>query len=232
LVFDESGAAVFARGPMEFLTPAYTRGEEIANSLTHGVGMLLSIAGLSILVTFAALRGDAWMVVGCSVFGASMILLYTASTLYHCLRSPRSKGMLRVLDHAAIFLLIAGTYTPFTLASLRGPWGWSLFGVIWGLAVTGIALKLFFTGRFRVVSTMIYLFMGWLVLIAIRPLVAVLPRASLVFLLAGGLAYSLGVVFYLWKRLPYHHAVWHLFVLAGTVCHFFAVFYCIGTGRV
>jgi hemolysin III len=232
LDFDGAAAAVFVDRLMKSPAPAYTRGEEIANTLTHGVGLLLSIAGLSILVTFAALRGDAWMVVGCAVFGTSMILLYTASTLYHFLRNPGRKRVLRVLDHAAIFLLIAGTYTPFTLASLRGPWGWSLFGVIWGLAVTGISVKLFFTGRFRVVSTLIYLFMGWLVLIAIRPLMEVLPRMSLVFLIAGGLAYSSGVVFYMWKRLPYHHAVWHLFVLTGTVCHFFAVFYCIGTGSV
>ena len=190
---------------MKTLASAYTRGEEIANSLTHGLGLVLSVAGLAVLVTFAALRGDAWMVVGCAVFGTSLILLYTTSTLYHALQSPRHKAVLRVLDHAAIFLLIAGSYTPFTLASMRGPWGWSVFGVVWGLAVTGI------------------------VLIAIRPLVAALPRSSLALLFAGGAAYSAGTVFYLWKRLPYHHAVWHLFVLAGSVCHFFAVFCSIGS---
>lgn len=214
---------------MKAVTSAYTRGEEIANSLTHGVGLVLSVAGLTVLVTFAALRGDAWTVVGCAVFGTSLILLYTTSTLYHALQSPRRKALLRVLDHAAIFLLIAGSYTPFTLVSLRGPWGWSMFGVVWGLAVTGIVLKLFFTGRFRVLSTLIYLFMGWIVLIAIRPLVAALPRPSLALLFAGGAAYSAGTVFYLWKRLPYHHAVWHLFVLAGSVCHFFAVLGTIGS---
>jgi hemolysin III len=202
----------------------YTRGEEIANSLTHGLGLAMSIAGLSVLVTFTALYGDAWTVVGCAVFGASLVLLYTASTLYHALRAPRVKRWLRVLDHGAIFLLIAGTYTPFLLVSLRGPWGWSLFGVIWALAVAGIVLKLFFTGRFRLLSTLIYLFMGWLALAAFKPLVAVLPRGSLVMLLAGGVAYTAGTLFYMWKRLPYHHAVWHLFVLAGSVCHFFAVF--------
>jgi hemolysin III len=201
----------------------YTRGEEIANSLTHGLGLVLSIAGLSVLVAFAALRGDAWTVVGCAVFGASLVLLYAASTLYHALRTPRVKQWLRVLDHGAIFLLIAGTYTPFLLVSLRGPWGWSLFGVIWALAVAGIVLKLFFTGRFRLLSTLIYLFMGWLALAAFKPLVAALPQGSLVMLVAGGVAYTAGTLFYMWKRLPYHHAVWHLFVLAGSVCHFFAV---------
>ena len=201
----------------------YTRGEEIANSLTHGLGLVMSVAGLGVLVTFAALHGDAWTVVGCAVFGASLVLLYATSTLYHTLRAPRPKRSWRVFDHGAIFLLIAGTYTPFTLVSLRGPWGWSLFGVVWALAVAGIVLKLFLTGRFRVLSTLIYLFMGWLVLIAFKPLVEALPHSSLMLLLAGGAAYSAGTVFYMWKRLPYHHAVWHLFVLAGSVCHFFAV---------
>ncbi|MGD0015805.1 MAG: hemolysin III family protein [Bryobacteraceae bacterium] len=209
---------------MQLKPVTYTRGEEIANSLTHGLGLVLSIAGLSVLVTFAALHGDAWTVVGCAVFGASLVLLYAASTLYHALRTPRVKQWLRVLDHGAIFLLIAGTYTPFLLVSLRGPWGWSLFGVIWVLAVAGIVLKLFFTGRFRLLSTLIYLFMGWLALAAFKPLVEVLPHGSLVMLLAGGVAYTAGTLFYMWKRLPYHHAVWHLFVLAGSVCHFFAVF--------
>jgi len=218
-----SAGGLFMFSPMS-LASTYTRGEEIANSLTHGLGLLLSIAGLSVLVTFAAMRSDAWTVVGCSVFGATLVVLYTTSTLYHSLTSPRAKQLLRVLDHGAIFLLIAGTYTPFTLVNLRGPWGWSLFGVVWGLAVTGVILKLFFTGRFRLVSTLIYLFMGWIVLIAVKPLFGTLPRAGFVFLFTGGAAYSAGTLFYLWKRLPYHHAVWHLFVLAGSVCHFFAVF--------
>ncbi|HUJ43042.1 MAG TPA: hemolysin III family protein [Opitutaceae bacterium] len=202
---------------------SYSRGEEIANSLTHGLGLALSIVGLSVLVTFAALQGDAWVVVGCTVFGASLVVLYAASTLYHALRAPRLKWWLRVLDHGAIFLLIAGTYTPFLLVSLRGPWGWSLFGVVWALAAAGIVLKFFLIGRFRVLSTLIYLFIGWLVLVAFKPLVGALPPASLMMLIAGGVAYSAGTVFYSWERLPYHHAVWHVFVLAGSVCHFFAV---------
>jgi hemolysin III len=201
----------------------YTRSEEIANSLTHGMGFLLSVAGLAVLVTFAALHDDAWAVTGCAVFGASLVLLYASSTLYHSLRTPRLKHALRVVDHVAIFLLIAGTYTPFMLVNLRGPWGWSLLGIVWALAAAGTTLKIFFTGRFRVLSTLIYLFMGWIVIVAIKPLVVALPREGLIMLFAGGIAYSLGTVFYLWKRLPYHHAVWHLFVLAGSICHFFAV---------
>ena len=205
-------------------TTVYTHGEEIANCLTHGLGLILSVAGLGVLVTFAARRGDAWTVTGCAVFGASLVLLYGASTCYHALQAPRWKSVLRVCDHAAIFLLIAGSYTPFLLVSLRGPWGWSLFGVVWAIAVAGIVLKLFYTGRFRLLSTILYLFMGWIVLIAIKPLVEALPRSSLIMLFAGGAAYSVGTLFYMWKRLPYHHAVWHLFVLGGSVCHFFAVF--------
>jgi hemolysin III len=202
----------------------YSRGEEIANSLTHAVGLLLSIAGLAVLVTFAALRADAWAVTAGAIFGVSMVTLYASSTLYHSLRVSRLKQVVRIVDHVAIFLLIAGTYTPFMLVNLRGPWGWSMFGVVWALAIAGITLKIFFTGRFRVLSTLVYLIMGWLVMVAIKPLAEALPRGSLILLLAGGLAYSLGTVFYLWKSLPYHHAVWHLFVLAGSVCHFFAVF--------
>ena len=205
-------------------TSTYTRGEELANSLTHGAGLLLSVGGLAVLVTFAAVHGDAWAVTAGAVFGATLVLLYASSTLYHSIRTCRLKQTLRVVDHVAIFLLIAGTYTPFMLVNLRGPWGWSLFGVIWALAVAGTTLKIFFTGRFRVLLTLIYLFMGWMVLVAIKPLMEALPRGSLIMLFAGGIAYSLGTVFYLWKRLPYHHAVWHVFVLAGSVCHFFAVF--------
>jgi hemolysin III len=204
-------------------TATYTREEEIANCLTHGVGLLLSIAGLIVLVTFVALRSDAWAVTSGAIFGVSLVVLYASSTLYHSLRATRPKHVARVVDHVAIFYLIAGTYTPFMLVNLRGPWGWSLFGVVWALAIGGTVLKLFFTGRFRVLSTLIYLFMGWIIMVAIKPLVEALPRGSLIMLFAGGLAYSLGTVFYLWKRLPYHHAVWHLFVLAGSICHFFAV---------
>lgn len=202
--------------------PAESLGEEIASSITHGVGGLLAVAGLAILVTFAAIRGTAWHVVGCSVFGATMVVLYTSSTLYHALRAPRAKRVFRRLDHAGIFLLIAGTYTPFTLVSLRGPWGWSLLGVIWGLAILGMVMQ---SGgrRHPVLSVVLYVAMGWAVLVAVRPLLASLPSGGLVLLVLGGLAYTGGIVFYAWRRLPYNHSIWHGFVLTGTVLHFFAV---------
>lgn len=201
----------------------YSLGEELAHSITHGIGAALSIAGLVLLVTLAAIRGDAWHVVACTIFGATLVLLYTASTLYHSITHPGAKKVLRVFDHAAIFLLIAGTYTPFTLVTLRGGWGWTLFVIVWGLALVGIIYKVTAKNRFRFLSVLLYLAMGWLVLIAIKPMVASMPRPGLVLLLAGGLCYTLGVIFYAWKRLPYGHAVWHLFVMAGSICHFFAV---------
>lgn len=202
---------------------SYTLGEEIANSLTHGVGALLSIGGLIWLVTLAVLRGDTWHIVACSIYGAAMVLLYTASTLYHAIPAERAKRVLRVFDHAAIYLLIAGTYTPFTLVSLRGPWGWSLFGVVWGLAVTGIILEIATARRWPAISIALYIAMGWVVVVATGPLIAALPPLGLGLLVAGGLAYTGGIGFYAWKRLPYGHTIWHLFVLAGTVLHFFAV---------
>ncbi|MBL7993893.1 hemolysin III family protein [bacterium] len=203
----------------------YTIGEEIANSITHGIGAALSIAGLVILVVMAALHGDAWHIVSCAIYGASMIMLYTASTLYHSFQNPNIKHAMRILDHSSIYLLIAGTYTPFTLISLRGPWGWSLFGVVWGLALTGIIFKLYFTGRFNKASTIIYVLMGWIAVIAIKPMIDIIPFGGLALLFGGGLSYTLGVIFYVWKKLPYHHAVWHLFVLGGTILHFFAILF-------
>lgn len=207
-----------------------SRGEELANSLTHGLGALLGIVGLILLVTGATRHGNAWHVVSTAVFGTTLVLLYSASTLYHSIPGEHAKHLLQKFDHAAIFLLIAGTYTPFVLVTLRGPWGWSLFGVVWGLAVVGVALKFWFAGRFRVTSTLIYVAMGWLVLIAIKPLVAALPAGGMRLLVAGGLCYTGGAVFYLWKRLPYHHAIWHLFVLGGSICHWAAVFWYVVPG--
>ena len=204
----------------------YTPREELANVVTHGLGIVLSVAGLVLLVTCAGLRGaDAWYVTSTAIFGVTLVLLYTTSTLYHSFRDEHLKRLLRKFDHAAIFLLIAGSYTPFLLVTLRGPWGWSLFGVVWGLAVVGIVLKFWFTGRFRVVSTLIYIAMGWLVLTALKPLSLALPREGVWLLLVGGFCYTGGAAFYLWKRLPYHHAVWHLWVLAGSACHWAAVFF-------
>lgn len=197
--------------------------EETINAVTHGAGAVLGAAGLAVLVALAALRGDAWHVASCAIYGATLVLLFTSSTLYHSFRGPRVKHVFRVIDHSSIYLLIAGTYTPFLLVSLRGGWGWSLFGVVWGLALAGIAFQVFFVDRFRLAQTLIYLGMGWLVVVATRPLLQRVPLGGLLWLLAGGLSYTLGAVFYLWKKLPYHHGIWHLFVLAGSVCHYFAI---------
>ncbi len=197
-------------------------GEEIANSVTHGVGALASVAAIPVLVV-AALPGGARSVVGNAVFGASLLLLYLSSTLYHSLARNRAKRVFRVIDHSAIFVLIAGTYTPFTLGVLRGAWGWTLFGVVWALGVAGIALTASLGVRFPKASVAVYILMGWLIVVAIKPLVAHLPPAGLAWLVAGGVAYTGGAVFYGWRRLRYQHTVWHLFVLAGSFCHFVAV---------
>ncbi|WP_064749812.1 PAQR family membrane homeostasis protein TrhA [Lysobacter antibioticus] len=197
--------------------------EEIANALTHGLGATAALAGGSVMITLAALYGDAWQLGSSIVFGISLLLLYLASTLYHAIQHPIVKGRLKVFDHCAIYLLIAGTYTPFTLIGLRGPWGWGLFAAIWGLALAGIVFKLFYTGRFKLLSTLIYIAMGWLVLVAIKPLIQALEPWTLGWLLAGGLCYTLGTVFYHRPSLRYSHAIWHLFVIAGSVCHYIAV---------
>jgi len=197
--------------------------EEIANAITHGIGLLLSIAGFVVLLVLAALRGTAWHIVACSIYGATLICLYAASTLYHAVISPRVKRALRIFDHSAIYLLISGTYTPFLLVSLRGPWGWSLLGVIWGLALAGVLFKFWFVERFAILSTAVYIAMGWLVVIAAKPVITHLSLTAIIWLLAGGLAYTGGVIFFAAKRIPYSHAIWHLFVLAGSICHYFAV---------
>jgi len=204
-------------------TPSYSLAEEITHGITHGVGLLLSLAGFAALVVAASLRGDMWTVVGCLVFGATLVLLYAASTLYHSLPRGRAKEVFRRMDHAAIFLLIAGTYTPFALVSLRGTWGWALLAAVWSLAALGIALVTTIPQRVRHISVVLQLVMGWLAVLALEPLARALHAGGLSLLVAGGLAYSLGVVFYAWQRLPYNHAVWHVFVLAGSACHFSCV---------
>jgi hemolysin III len=197
--------------------------EEIANSVSHGVGFMLAVAAVPILVVAAAGRGDAAGIVGGSIFAATMVVLYLTSTLYHAWPRTRVKQTIRALDHGAIFLLIAGTYTPFTLGVLRGGWGWALFGVVWGLAAGGVALKAVGGAKHPRLSVGIYLAMGWLVLIAVKPLWLQVPKWGLFWLLAGGIGYTVGVVFYVAKTIRYSHLVWHLFVLAGSTCHFFAV---------
>ncbi len=211
--------------PTDTLTARYSLGEEIAHAVTHGVGIPLSIAGLVILVAFSSLYGDAWHIISSTIYGVTLILCYTASTLYHGIPLPRAKQLLRQLDHASIFLLIAGTYTPFTLVNLRGPWGWTLFGLVWGIALAGMALELIARKRYKRLSISLYLGLGWLVVIAIQPMLESVGTGGLLLLLAGGLCYSLGVIFYVWKRLAYHHAVWHLFVLGGSIFHFFSILF-------
>lgn len=203
--------------------PSYSRPEELANSLTHGVGAALAAAATAVMVTFAALRGDAWHVVGCAVFGGTLVVLYLASTLYHAVQSPRAKKVLRVLDHAAIFLLIGGSYTPFTLVNLRGAWGWSLFGVVWGLALLGVAIQTTPLKRWRVASVALCVIMGWTVVVAGNRLADSVETGGLILLVAGGLAYTGGIAFYAARKLPFHHALWHLFVLAGSAFHVAAV---------
>lgn len=207
---------------MTTLAPRYALAEEIASSLTHGLGIVLSIAGLATLVAFAALAGDGWALAAGIVYGTTLILLFTASTLYHSIPHAGAKPVLRFLDHAAIFLLIAGTYTPFALVTLRGPWGYALFAIVWTLAVLGIALELKRV-RNRLVMVALYLAMGWVGIIAIGPLLEKLPAGGLWLLFGGGVCYTLGVPFYLWRRLPYNHALWHVFVLVGSVLQFLAV---------
>lgn len=197
--------------------------EEIANSVSHGVGLVAALVGTPFLLVAAVRHGAAGTIVGAGVFAATTLLLYLASTLYHALPRNRAKRVFRALDHGAIFLLIAGTYTPFTLGVLRGAWGWTLFGLVWGLAVAGVVLKAVAGPRYPVLSTSLYLGMGWLVLIAVRPLWLRVPPAGLLWLLMGGIAYTAGVAFFAARQVRYSHFVWHLFVLAGTACHFFAV---------
>jgi hemolysin III len=201
----------------------YSLGEEIANAVTHGVGAALSIAALVVLIGIAALWGNAWHLASAIVYGATMFLLYMASTLYHAIRHPKARHVFKVIDHAGIYLLIAGTYTPFTLVTIRDQGGWWLFAVVWALALVGISLEAYWVYRPKWVSAVVYLGMGWLALAAIRPLAANLESSGVWLLVGGGLAYSIGTVFYVLKRVKFMHAVWHLWVLAGTVLHFLAV---------
>jgi hemolysin III len=205
--------------------------EELANGITHGIGLALSVVGLVVLVALSIIRGDAWHIAGCTTFGVTLVLLYTASTLYHSFHAPRLNRILKVLDHTAIYLLIAGTYTPFTLVNLRGPWGWVLFALVWSFCLFGIVWKMLHAERFQIVSTLLYVAMGWLVLIAVKPVLAAVPLSGVVWLLAGGLFYTVGVVFYALKRVPYNHAIWHVFVMAGSICHYFAVMFYVLPGR-
>lgn len=203
--------------------PFYTRREEIANSITHGIGAALSVVGLIVLVILAVIYGDVWRVVSFSIYGGSLILLYLASTLYHSLHHPKVKKVLRRFDHAAIYVLIAGTYTPFLLVSMRGSLGWPLFILIWGMAAAGIVWKMFFLGKLEILATIIYILMGWMCVFLFKDMMAAIPPLGVTMLVAGGIVYTAGVIFYAWEKLPYNHAIWHLFVLGGSICHFAAI---------
>ena len=203
----------------------YPAHEELANSVTHGIGIVFSLAALTLLVVHANMQDEFWKILSFSIYGGSLLILYTASTLYHSFTSKRIKHYLKIIDHSAIYLVIAGTYTPFLLVLVRNTGGWSLFTTIWAVAIAGIIFKLFYVNRFKLASTIIYLLMGWLAAIAFWPLFDYLPEGGFEWLLAGGICYSFGVIFYLWKQMPFHHAVWHLFVLGGSVCHFFSIFF-------
>ncbi|MDF9827979.1 hemolysin III [Ereboglobus sp. PH5-5] len=205
--------------------PQYSPGEELANIITGGLGLLLSVAGFVVLVTLAAVYADAWAVTASAIYGTTLVLGYASSTIYHAVKNPRRKHVLRKVDHAAIFTLIAGTYTPFMLVNLRGPWGWTFFGIVWGLALAGIIMKFWFTGRFIKLSTAIYIAMGWLIVIAAKPMISGVPAVSLWLLLAGGLCYTGGALFYIQKKLRFHHAIWHGFILAGSITHYLAILY-------
>lgn len=206
-------------------THVYSRKEEVANAITHGVGALLSVAALVLLIVFSSLGGTAWHIVSFTIYGVSMLLLYVASTLVHSFPEGKWKDRFEIFDHSAIYLFIAGTYTPILFTVMRGPLGWTLFGIVWGIAAAGTVFKAFFAKRFLFTSTIFYILMGWIIVFAWKPLIASFAGGGLTLLVIGGVLYTLGTVFYVWRSFPYHHAVWHLFVLAGSVVHFFAILF-------
>lgn len=203
---------------------SYSIGEEIANSITHGLGALLGIAGLIVLIIFSALSTSPTKIIASIVYGLSLIILYLASTLYHAIQHKKAKRVLEIIDHSAIYLLIAGTYTPFTLLALKGKIGLTIFTIVWSLTVVGIVLKAFFVKKFMILSTLIYIFLGWMVVFAFKPLVNAVSHQTVVLLVLGGVFYTIGTIFYIWRKLKYGHMIWHMFVLAGSFFHFFAVY--------
>lgn len=203
----------------------YSKGEEITNSILHGIGLGFAIAALTLLVVLASIYGGVWHIVSFAIYGATLVLLYLSSTLYHSFPHGNIKDIFQVFDHASIYLLIAGTYTPLTLIPLRGKLGWTIFGVVWGIAIVGIVFKIFFVKRFVILSTILYIVMGWMIIIAIRPLINAVNSINIIFLVLGGVFYTVGTIFYINKKIKFNHAIWHLFVLAGSVCHFFTILY-------
>ncbi|WP_240420191.1 PAQR family membrane homeostasis protein TrhA [Paenibacillus periandrae] len=205
------------------MTHTYSKREELANAVTHGIGSLLSLVGLVVLIVFAASKGTAWHVTSFTIYGVSMLLLYVASTMLHSLPAGKAKDVFEVLDHSFIYVFIAGTYTPILLTVIHGTLGWALLIMIWAIAAAGIVFKAFFTKKFLFTSTLIYIAMGWIVVFLWNPMSAALPTAGMTLLVIGGLLYTLGTVFYVWRSFPYHHAVWHMFVLGGSILHFFMI---------
>ena len=203
----------------------YSKAEELANRLTHGLGALLGLIGAIALVGLASGQGDLYRLVSVCIYGGAMVTFFCLSTAYHSVRKPKVRYVFRILDHVGIYLMIAGSYTPFALVTLRGPWGWWLFGTVWGLATVGAILKIFTTHRLPIVGPLLYIALGWIVVIAFKPLSAALAANGLALLFTGGVAYTVGVLFFLWDRLPFNHAIWHIFVLTGSACHFVAIFY-------
>ncbi len=211
---------------MSELHPRYYRSTQIANTLPSGAGFLLSLIGLAALIVHAVRNGDGWHAVSFAVYGSSLVLSYAGFTLYHIFKFHARWGKLfKIIDHATIYVLIAGTTTPFALVSLRGNWGWTLFGAVWGCAVIGIVFKVFFVHQFKALAVLSYVLMGWLLILAVKPATKLIPAGGLYLILAGGLFYTVGLIFYAWKRLLFHHAIWHVFVLAGSACHYFAVYH-------
>lgn len=206
-------------------THTYSKQEEIAHAITHGFGVLLSIAGLVLLIVYASLNGSVWQIVSVAIFGVTMLLMYLTSTIVHSLPEGKGKDLFQIFDHSSIYLFIAGTYTPILLILLRDTVGWMLFVTIWGIAITGIVFKIFFVKKFLILSTVFYIAMGWLVVFIWQPLTAIMHENGVLLLIVGGLFYTVGTVFYVWRSFPYHHAVWHLFVIAGSAFHFFSIFY-------
>ena len=203
----------------------FTKREEIAHSITHGIGAILSIAGLVLLIVFSSLSGNPWKIVSVTIFGITMLLMYLSSTIVHSLPVGKWKDIFQIFDHSSIYLFIAGTYTPFLLVHLRSGIGWTLFGVIWGIAIIGIIFKVFFVKRFLILSTIFYILMGWLIVLVWEPLNQTVHNNGIMLLVIGGILYTIGTIFFIWRKIPYHHVIWHLFVLAGSICHFFAIFY-------
>ncbi len=201
----------------------FTKEEEIINAILHGIGLGLAIAAFVVLVVVANRTGDIWRLVSFSIYGATLIILYLSSTLYHSFPQGKVKDVFEIFDHAAIYLLIAGTYTPLTLVALRGPLGWTIFTIVWSIALIGIVFKIFWVKKFVILSTILYIVMGWLIIFAIKPLFSIITTKSIVFLIIGGVLYTIGTIFYVWRKIKYHHAIWHLFVLGGSICHFFTI---------